>query len=188
MNAHYLVATLAITLATPALAQKQLLWGDTHLHTTYSSDALANNNLRADPESAFRYASGLPTIHPYHQARVQIETPLDFLVVSDHAEFLGVIRNVYFEGVDTSDVGFIDGIKGDIAAWILQRAVDKGEGRSLFVDVLPDAEDPQAAAQRILDEGVPVGWLPPQPQVEIDTWNTITGFADKYNKRSLIHI
>ena len=182
MNAHYLVATLAIALATPALAQKQLLWGDTHLHTTYSSDAFANNNLRADPESAFRYASGLPTVHPYHQARVQIETPLDFLVVSDHAEFLGVIRNVYFEGVDTSDVGFIDGIKGDIAAWILQRAVDKGEGRSLFVDVLPDAEDPQAAAQRILDEGVPVGWLPPQPQVEIDTWNTITGFADKYNK------
>jgi hypothetical protein len=181
MNLRYLFAVMAVALSMPALSQKQLLWGDTHLHTTYSSDAFANNNLRADPESAFRYASGLPTIHPYHNARVQIETPLDFLVVSDHAEFLGVIRNTYFNGVDKRDVGFIDGIKADIATWILRRSMDKGEGRSLFVDVLPDAEEPRAAAQRILDNGVPVGWLPPQPQVEVDTWNTITGFADKYN-------
>ena len=33
-------------------------------------------------------------IHPLHRARVQIETPLDFLVVSDHAEFMGVVPKI----------------------------------------------------------------------------------------------
>ena len=37
------------------------------------------------------WAKGLPVIHPYHRARVQIETPLDFLVVSDHSEYMGLL-------------------------------------------------------------------------------------------------
>ncbi|NCF21269.1 MAG: DUF3604 domain-containing protein, partial [Haliea sp.] len=85
-------------------AGKQLLWGDTHLHTTYSSDAYANGNLTAEPDVAYRYARGMPVVHPYHRARVQIGTPLDFLVVSDHAEFLGGIRSIHRNGVDTSDL------------------------------------------------------------------------------------
>ena len=42
-------------------------------------------------DTAYRYAKGLPVIHPAHRARVRIETPLDFLAVSDHAEFMGII-------------------------------------------------------------------------------------------------
>ena len=162
---------------------KQLLWGDTHLHTTYSSDAFANNNLLADPETAYRYASGLPTIHPYHRAGVQIETPLDFLVVSDHAEFLGVIRHVYFDGVDTSELGILDAAKAKLAQWILRRSIDSRDGRKLFVDVLPAPEDPRKAAVETL-AGLDgnVGWLPPMPKVEVDTWNRITDIAERYNK------
>ena len=29
-------------------------------------------------------------VHPYHKARIQLDRALDFLVVSDHAEMLGV--------------------------------------------------------------------------------------------------
>jgi hypothetical protein len=36
----------------------------------------------------------LPVIHPLHRARIQIGTPLDFLVVSDHAEFMGVVPKI----------------------------------------------------------------------------------------------
>ena len=39
-------------------------------------------------------AKGQPVIHPYNRTRVQIGTPLDFLVVSDHAEMLGVMKAV----------------------------------------------------------------------------------------------
>ncbi|MBW2224411.1 MAG: DUF3604 domain-containing protein [Deltaproteobacteria bacterium] len=68
----------------------QLFWGDTHLHTSYSPDAYFFGNETADPETAYRYAQGFPVFHPYHKAKIQIGTPLDFLVVADHAEMMGV--------------------------------------------------------------------------------------------------
>ncbi|NCF51402.1 DUF3604 domain-containing protein [Gammaproteobacteria bacterium] len=71
-----------------------LYWGDTHLHTSYSPDAYLMQNRSADPDTAYRYAKGYPVVHPYHKARIQIGTPLDFLVVSDHAEFMGVVPMV----------------------------------------------------------------------------------------------
>jgi hypothetical protein len=73
---------------------KQLFWGDTHLHSSYSFDAYLFQNRTADPDTAYRYAKGLPVVHPFHRARVQIDTPLDFLVVADHAELLGVVRGL----------------------------------------------------------------------------------------------
>jgi hypothetical protein len=70
--------------------QTQVFWGDTHLHTSYSPDAFFFGNTTASPDTAYRYAKGYPVYHPYHKARIQIHTPLDFLVVSDHAEMMGV--------------------------------------------------------------------------------------------------
>ncbi|MDP4917659.1 MAG: DUF3604 domain-containing protein, partial [Haliea sp.] len=69
-----LLATVLLLPIAVCAQEKTLLWGDTHLHTTYSSDAFANNNLLADPDTAYRYAQGLPVVHPYHGARLQIET------------------------------------------------------------------------------------------------------------------
>ena len=68
----------------------RLYWGDTHLHSSYSADAYFLGNRSADPDTAYRWAKGLPVVHPATKARVQIHTPLDFLVVADHAEMLGV--------------------------------------------------------------------------------------------------
>jgi hypothetical protein len=84
-------ASLVSSLASAAPEDRQLLFGDTHLHTSWSPDASLMGNRSADPDTAYRFAKGLPVIHPKHRARVQIETPLDFLAVSDHAEFMGVI-------------------------------------------------------------------------------------------------
>jgi hypothetical protein len=81
--------TTALVLALPVNAQEtQLFWGDTHLHSSYSVDAYSNGNTSADPETAYRYAMGMPVLHPATRQRIVIDRPLDFLVVADHAEML----------------------------------------------------------------------------------------------------
>lgn len=76
----------------------RLLWGDTHLHTSHSTDAYASGNQTVDPEQAFRFARGLPIQHPTLGSRVQIARPLDFLVVADHSDYLGI--QVYLQKDD----------------------------------------------------------------------------------------
>jgi Protein of unknown function (DUF3604) len=64
---------LALLLLTPLANAQQadrLLFGDTHLHTSYSFDAYLNKNQTGDPDMAYRWAKGLPVIHPLHRSRV----------------------------------------------------------------------------------------------------------------------
>jgi hypothetical protein len=66
----------------------RVLFGDTHLHTSYSTDAgLAG--ARIGPEEAYRFARGEEVTSNSGQ-RVRLRRPLDFLVISDHAENLGL--------------------------------------------------------------------------------------------------
>jgi len=114
---------------------------------------------------------------------LQIGTPLDFLVVTDHAEYLGQIRNIHLNGVDTSNLGFIDKIKAWAAAYILNRTIDGGAGSEVFVRVLPDPDrTPVEDAEASSIQGSDMSLLPMPKQVEIDTWRSITDTADKYNK------
>ena len=162
-----------------ANASSILLWGDTHLHTSFSSDAFVNSNVSADPEVAYRYASGLPVIHPFHRARVQISRPLDFVVVSDHAELLGVIRKTTLDGPSTTSLTLLESIKAHIASWILKYYIDNKEGITLFENILPEPIDPRIDAARTLDQGISAGWIPNSPGVQVDTWRQLTDIAEK---------
>ncbi|MCP5144227.1 MAG: DUF3604 domain-containing protein [Gammaproteobacteria bacterium] len=82
------LATITLDGAVAADAQTHLYWGDTHLHSSWSVDAYSTGNFYADPDTAFRFAKGLPVLHPSTRARVRIDRPLDFLVVADHAEMM----------------------------------------------------------------------------------------------------
>ena len=96
---------VAITSSLPArAADTQLLWGDTHLHTAYSTDAFLAGNRDADPDTAYRLAKGEPVIHPFNRTRVQIARPLDFLVVADHAEGLGVMGELNRQDPDLANL------------------------------------------------------------------------------------
>ena len=110
----------------------QVYFGDTHLHTSYSFDAFLNNNHSADPDTAYRWAKGQPVIHPYNRARVQIETPLDFLVVSDHAEMLGVMRAFYENTAELVDLGWYGNLKRWYAIRKMNQAIDEDTGLQFF--------------------------------------------------------
>jgi hypothetical protein len=174
---------LPLAAATAGAADRQLLWGDTHLHTSYSSDAYTTDNRTGTPDTAYRFAQGMPVVHPYHKARVQIQRPLDFLVVSDHAEFLGQIQNIHRNGVDTSELGFFEAIKAKVAAFILNRTIDNGTGGEMFTRVLPNSElTPLQDAEASSMQGSELRLLPMPERIEIDSWRTITETADKYNQ------
>ncbi len=65
--------------------ERNVYWGDTHVHTSYSNDAYGFGNVTVDPEMAYRFAKGLPVVHPATGNRVRLDRPLDFLAVSDHS-------------------------------------------------------------------------------------------------------
>ena len=66
----------------------QVFFGDTHLHTSYSTDAgMFGNTL--GPDAAYRFAKG-ETVTSSTGVPARLHRPLDFLVVADHAENLGL--------------------------------------------------------------------------------------------------
>ena len=68
------------------------LWGDTHLHTNLSVDAgLFGNTL--GPEAAYRFALGEEVISSTGQP-VRLSRPLDFLVVADHSDAMGLFADL----------------------------------------------------------------------------------------------
>jgi hypothetical protein len=63
------------------------------VHTGWSYDATIYD-VHLGPDNAFRHGRGEEVPHPAGYT-VQLKLPLDFMVVSDHAEYLGVIQNFF---------------------------------------------------------------------------------------------
>ncbi|TDG12085.1 DUF3604 domain-containing protein [Seongchinamella unica] len=176
-----LLAVVLLAASTAVTAEKQLFWGDTHLHTNNSFDAITIGNKSIGPAQAYRYARGLPVVHPYHGARVQIGTPLDFLVVSDHAEFLGLVRYVYEQGAPTDGLGPVDTLYAWLSSLAIRVGIDSRWGSLLFASRLPDAEDPKTAGERVAEQGLKLGGIAANPEISRKVWAEITAAADAYN-------
>jgi len=71
----------------------RVLWGDTHFHTTNSGDAFTAGT-RFTPEQGYRIARGEEVISTTGLP-ARLPRPLDFLVISDHSEGLGLMTEVY---------------------------------------------------------------------------------------------
>ena len=68
---------------------KDALFGDLHVHTMYSFDAFIFGTT-ASPDDAYRYAKGGAIKHPLG-FDMQLDDPLDFYAVTDHAAWLGML-------------------------------------------------------------------------------------------------
>ena len=71
-------------------ANRNAYFGDLHVHTNYSFDAFAFGTV-ASPYDAYRFAKGEAIKHPAG-FDVQLNAPLDFYAVTDHAMFLGAVK------------------------------------------------------------------------------------------------
>ncbi|MBO6563885.1 MAG: DUF3604 domain-containing protein [Pseudomonadales bacterium] len=137
---------------------KNVYWGDTHLHTRNSADAYSLGNMNLTPSDAYRFARG-DTIIAHNGMPVRLRRPLDFLVVSDHSEYLG---GLYRFSVD--DPLVIDTKAGK--QW--RTYIDEGEPFKLFTAFTGSMQDSVAH--------------PPFPEKTRNLiWQDISKTADDYN-------
>lgn len=98
----WLLAWFAIGLQTahagPASGERprHAFFGDLHMHTAFSLDAYLFG-VRALPDDAYEFAKGRPLRHPNGQS-LRIHRPLDFMAVTDHAEYLGSLERMADKG------------------------------------------------------------------------------------------
>jgi hypothetical protein len=159
-------------------AEKQLLWGDTHVHTLYSTDSYINQNFTVGPAAAYEYAKGLPVRHPTTDTRVQIDTALDFLVVADHAEGYGIMKQATTDGLPTQGLGFTERLH----SWLMERVynilINYPDSVVALLDYAsPDTTDVVEAA--LTPAAIPT---PNSDLVARNTWKEATNLADHYNE------
>ena len=102
------VVAAAASPAQPAAAQaptppgqpnpdRNAYFGETHIHTSWSVDAWVMGNRITGPGEAYKYAQGETIKHPMG-FDIKIETPMDFMGVTDHAEYVGVTKEANTPG------------------------------------------------------------------------------------------
>jgi hypothetical protein len=72
------------------------------LHTNQSPDAFTFGNRGISPEQAYRFARG-EMIVSQTGVKARLSRPLDFLMVSDHSEFMGIFPKVFSRSPDIMD-------------------------------------------------------------------------------------
>ena len=137
---------------------QQVYWGDTHLHTTYSPDAGMIGNFNLGPADAYRFARG-EQIEANNGMQVKLVRPLDFLVISDHGEYQGLMPSL--RGGDPEI------LKNEVGRRWYNLFKEGPEGQ--YKVFLEFAEDLNNNKGRI-----------PFDRIARSTWDLMTETADKY--------
>jgi len=136
----------------------RVYFGDTHVHTAYSADAgMVGNTL--GPDEAYRFAKG-ETVTSSTGLKARLARPLDFIVVADHAENLGLAPLLAAKDPKLLATDF--GKK-------LRAALDAGDPAGawkIWSDSKAGGKDP----------------LADQPDIYRNAWARITESAEKHNQ------
>ncbi len=99
LNSRYslFIAALSTVITLTSIStfaeDRNAYFGQTHQHTSWSLDAYLIGNRLTGPAEAYEYSMGQTIKHPAGYD-VKIKTPLDFQGVTDHSEYVGVMRLV----------------------------------------------------------------------------------------------
>jgi len=137
----------------------QVFWGDTHLHTKLSPDAgLIGTTLTVD--DAYRFARG-EQVNGNTGQPVQLIRPLDFLVVTDHAEYIGLAPMIR----DANPILLSD-----------------PHGKWLFEKFTAGPEGAMTAFRSILDDAVTGTNRLSESDMVPSIWNNFVETAETYNE------
>ena len=137
----------------------RVFWGDTHHHTRLSfDDGLMGTHL--GPEEAYRFARGEEVLSN-SGLRVKLSRPLDFLNVSDHAEYLGIADLLNHADPDllATEVG---------KNWYDRMKKGGREGTQVALEVFFSIGKRQE--------------LYKSEKIKRSVWEYVTGIATKYNE------
>ena len=150
-------------------SKRVALFGDTHVHTTYSFDAYSFGTT-ATPDDAYRFAKGGIVIHPAG-FETKLKKPLDFYVVTDHGLFLGIVREAATEGTRLYENYSSESVRDlNIPENLNLNTLEKRSGTFLGYVFAANA----AVMQGNLDPNYLV-------QISRDAWKDIIGAADRHN-------
>nr|MBS0022410.1 DUF3604 domain-containing protein [Gammaproteobacteria bacterium] len=137
------------------------LFGDTHLHTSFSMDAGAAG-ARLTPRDAYRFARGEEITASSNQP-VKLSRPLDFLVVADHSDGFG-----FFPQLMSGDPELLADPKG--REWY--DLIKAGKAHEAAFDVI----------QTFSAGKMPKGFPYPGTKTYRSAWQEVIEAADAYNE------
>jgi len=137
----------------------QVFYGDTHLHTSYSTDA-GMVGCTLTPEDAYRFARGEEVISSTG-VPARLNRPLDFLVVADHAENLGLAP-----AIAESNPKLLENEWGKMEHDLVKSGTEGGiKAYENWMEKTGAREDP----------------LADMPELTAEMWSNVIAAAEKYN-------
>jgi hypothetical protein len=140
---------------------KNVYFGEEHMHTRNSFDAFTIG-VNQTWDDAYNYAKGQEVKLSTTGERMQKRTPYDFVAITDHAEYFGVLKE--FSNPDNPLA------KSDFAKGIVAGQTDPKAGGPAFKQLLASlfAGDPMAEYAT--------------PELHTSLWRTFLETADKHNE------
>jgi hypothetical protein len=140
---------------------KNVYFGEQHLHTAASPDAFAVGT-RGNWDDAYRYAMGEEIKLSTTGEKIKKRTPYDFVAITDHSEYFGVMPRL----IDPKD------------------PLSKTEFAKKLLDKKAKMTDPTSAVSIILHSILTSIAMPQyvHPKMLQDNWQAYVKVANKYNK------
>ena len=141
-----------------AAAEQRALFGELHVHTMNSPDAFMLN-VRTSPDDAYRFALG-ESIEHVSGVQIQLREPLDFVAITDHSEYMGILPRLFDEDSELSRLSLARRLATE----------DPEERQHALLDVLMSLGNNQPIESLV------------DPELRSSIWRDYVRLAEQYNR------